>query len=103
MTKPWLPLAQAVQMLRGHLGVFELGDADGKIIFIGFAGGKSRFGLKSEVAASAAGIPGAVQARYEITTAYHTRYRELLMVHKADHGVLPEANPSIKLGTLSPL
>ena len=43
-----------------------------------------------------------ILATPEITTAYHTRYRELIMVHIADHGELPMEIPPIKLGKLSP-
>jgi hypothetical protein len=49
---------------------------------------------------------GATQFRVEVNQQYHTRFRELLMVHQADHGQLPPANaedPPIGLGRLSPL
>ena len=102
LNKPWQALPQALNLLRGQLGVYELADDNGDVIFIGFAGGKSQFGLRSEVAKSVAQLPQASQLRYEVTTAYHTRYRELLMVHQADFGTLPRANQPINLGKLSP-
>ena len=102
LTKPWTDIADALNMLHGHLGVFQLADASGRIIFIGFAGGKSQFGLRAEVAAAAQQVPDAVSVRYEITSAYHSRFRELMMVHVADFGALPAANPPISLGKLSP-
>ncbi len=42
--------------------------------------------------------------RYEITTSYLSRYRELLMVHAADHGAIPAGNvdTDLQLGRLSP-
>jgi hypothetical protein len=102
LTKPWLTVHDALAKLHGHLGVFELADEDNTVIYIGFAGGRSQFGLKAEVDAAVHRIPEAAKVRYEVTSAYHTRYRELLMVHQADFGQLPQANPPIKLGTLSP-
>ena len=48
-------------------------------------------------------IPDAIAFRYEVTTAYHTRHLELLMVHQADHAALPKYNePMPSLGRLSP-
>ena len=102
MTKPWMSVDEAMSRLRGHLGVFQLADADGNVLFIGYAGGKDIYGLKGVVSDALAACAEAVQVRYEITTAYHTRYRELLMVHIADHGELPMEIPPIKLGKLSP-
>ena len=60
-------------------------------MLIGFAGGRSVFGLRGELArgCSKAERDGA-SFRYEITTAYLSRYRELLMVHVADHGSTAE-------------
>ena len=107
LTKPWMSIADALARLHGHLGVFELGDGDDNVIFIGFAGAKSQFGLRAEVAATAESVAGAVSVRFEITSAYHSRFRELLMAHIADFGALPAGNPpellnEITLGRLSP-
>lgn len=84
------------------MGVFELADAEERVVFVGFAGGKSLFGLKGEVAAALQKYEQAALFRVEVTTSYHTRYRELLMVHVADHGELPPLNELINLGRLSP-
>jgi len=45
------------------------------------------------------------KVRYEVNTAYLTRYQELLMTHRADHGALPPGNAEekLRLGRLSPL
>lgn len=105
LTKPWLSEAEALARLHGNLGVFQLADATGNVLLIGFAGGLSKFGLLGEVRAAFAANPAATQVRYEITTAYHTRYRELLMLHQADHGAWPVRNTdaaTITLGQLSP-
>ena len=42
--------------------------------------------------------------RFEVTTAYLSRYRELLMAHVADHGAIPSGNTTsdLQLGRLSP-
>ncbi len=100
--KPWRPLA-AAKDLPGQLGVFALADADGRVLYLGYAGGRSRFGLRGAVTDAADQVAGASQFRVEITTAYLTRYRELLMAHVADHGELPEQNgPAPGLGSLGP-
>lgn len=108
LTKPWRPLTSAnATKLPGQLGVYELADADGKTVAFGFAGGRALFGLRSELMRLADAPPhGAMQFRVEINAQYQTRFRELLMVHVADHGSLPAVNaenPPINLGRLSPL
>ncbi len=102
MTKPWMSVDEALARLHGHLGVFQLADADENVLYIGFAGGRDIYGLKGAVGEALTAHPQATRVRYEITTSYHTRYRELLMVHVADHGELPMEIPPIKLGKLSP-
>ena len=102
LSKPWRPLA-AAGSLPGQLGVYELGDAGGTVLYIGFAGGRSQFGLRSAVQEGSGTVPEASHFRVEVTTAYHTRYRELLMAHVADHGALPTANDPVPgLGKLTP-
>jgi len=102
LEKPWQELA-SIDGLPGHMGVFELADAQGQVIYIGFAGGRSRFGLRGEIAAATARMPNACGFRLEVTTAYLTRWQELLMVHGADYGRLPVGNANVSgLGRLSP-
>lgn len=102
LEKPWRPCA-GLAALPGHMGVFELGDAAGEVVYVGYAGGRSRFGLRGEIEAAAARCGGAAAYRYEVTTAYLTRYQELLMAHQAATGVLPRHNaPMPRLGRLSP-
>ena len=92
LDKPWEPLTpEAAEAVGGYLGVYQLGDAGGSVVRIGYAGGSSRFGLRGVLAEHAA-RHDAESFRYEVTTAYLSRYRELLMLHVADHGRLPEAN-----------
>lgn len=102
LTKNWVPVHEVLAHLKGNLGVFQLGNANSEVVFIGFAGGRSRFGLKGEVTSAIEAYPGIEFARFEVTTAYHTRYRELLMAHQADCGALPQFNEPIVLGRLSP-
>ena len=77
------------------------------MLYIGYAGGRSLFGLRSKLREELdQGLDDATQFRVEITMQYMTRYLELLMVHKADHGVLPRGNenaPPPRLGRLSPV
>jgi hypothetical protein len=108
MTKPWLDLTpENVKRLTGQLGVFQLADASGKIVAIGFAGGRSLFGLRGEVERAMRERPAdAAKFRVEVNQQYTTRYQELLMVHVADHGSLPAINqldPPPRLGRMSPL
>ena len=104
-TRPFLPLTETqVATLGAHMGVYEFAADDGEVLYIGYAGGRSQFGLRGNIetqrhASDASGF------RFEITTAYMTRYQELLMVHVADHGRLPRENSETdvpNLGKLSP-
>ena len=108
MTKPWVELTtQSVSALPGQLGVYQLANAGNESVYIGFAGGRTLFGLRSELERALADRPGeAVSFRCEVNQQYTTRYQELLMLHVADHGSLPlvnRANPPVRLGRLSPL
>jgi hypothetical protein len=107
MDKPWRALDDAaIKSLSGQLGIYQIADAQDQIIFIGFAGGRSLFGLRGELQAQKdARADAGVKFRVEVNMAYQTRYRELLMVYKADHGDLPldnRADPPPNLGRLSP-
>ena len=104
-TRPFLPLTAAqVATLGGHMGVYELADDNGEVLYIGYAGGRSQFGLRGNIEARRQ-LTDASCFRVEITTAYLTRYQELLMVYVADHGRMPRENSATdvpKLGRLSP-
>jgi hypothetical protein len=104
LEKPWRRLDQAgVAALDAELGVYELADAEGRVLRIGYAGGRTLFGLRSELEAARAAGEAAL-FRTEVTAAYLSRYEELLMVHKADHGSLPPGNATETrgLGRLTP-
>lgn len=107
MTKAWTALTPGnVKKLTGQLGAYQLADAKGETVFIGFAGGRSLFGLRGEVEKALQDPPcGATQFRVEVNQQYTTRYQELLMVHVFDHGEVPAGNkgkPLPRLGRLSP-
>jgi hypothetical protein len=106
LTKPWVPLTpDAIRALPGQLGVFELADGEGRVRQIGYAGGRSLFGLRSAIDDACRQDRGAVKFRYEVNMQYLSRYQELLMLHQADHGALPDGNVGerMTLGRLSPL
>jgi hypothetical protein len=105
LDKPWRELTAAnVAALAGELGVYQLGDAEGRIVRIGYAGGRTLFGLRSELQAALTSGEAA-KFRTEVNAQYMSRYEELLMVHKADFGELPAGNAADarrRLGRLSP-
>jgi len=106
LDKPWQPLtAETAARLPGQLGVYQIADAKGAVLYIGEAGARSPFGLRSELQREFKERGPGQQFRVEVNQQYHTRRLELLMVHKADHGSLPAdnaKNPPPALGRLSP-
>lgn len=90
MTKPWIDLTEEnVRRLPGSTGVFQIADAAGTVVDIGYAGGRSLFGLRSELRARLA-EPGAGAAfRYEVTAQYLSRFHELVNIAATDDGGLP--------------
>ena len=105
LDKPWRPLAaDEIARLPGQLGVYQVADAAGAILYIGQAGGRAPFGLRSELSREAEERGPGRQFRVEVNMQYRSRWFELLMVHKADHGVLPPDNARNPppLGRLSP-
>ncbi|MCY4451926.1 MAG: hypothetical protein OXC01_08250 [Immundisolibacterales bacterium] len=132
LTKPWRALeASEVARLPGQLGVYqiagqiagqvagqeagrtegrtegqiakEIAGGESEVLCIGVAGGRSLFGLRGELAAELARRGPGFRFRVEVNTQYHTRFRELLMLHRADHGALPPENEAPPgLGRLSP-
>src|SRR5579872_1689647 len=95
---------ESIAQVGGHMGVYELSSPKGDVIFVGYAGGRSVFGLRGELEAKrAANAARDTWFRCEVTTAYLSRYKEVLMVHLADHGSLPVENDAGEtVGRLSP-
>ena len=52
LDKKWVSKDEALLLLRGNLGVYQIADATRQSLFIGYAGGKSLFGLKGEILAA---------------------------------------------------
>ena len=105
LDKPWKPLtAESAARLPGQLGVYQVADATGAILFIGHAGARSPFGLRSELQREFRERGAGCQFRVEVNQQYRTRWLEMLMVHQADHGSLPADNAKNPppLGRLSP-
>jgi hypothetical protein len=105
LDKPWLELTpEAAAAVGGYMGVYQLADTDGVVTRIGYAGGSSPFGLRGVLRAEAEAGGHGIRFRYEVTTAYLSRYRELLMVHVTDHGALPVDNRDdpARVGRLRP-
>lgn len=102
LTKPWIELdEEAVIALPGQLGVFEIADDSRQTRYIGFAGARSLFGLRSELMRW---LGKGSFFRIEVTTAYRTRHRELLMAHHRREGHYPADNSeseTSELGRLS--
>ena len=105
MTKDWRALSpDNVAGLTGHLGVYQLADKSGEIVYIGVAGGRSRFGIKGEIQNHLNAPPGGATAfRVEINMAYRTRHLELLEVFMHDYGRLPSENTDVDAASLGRL
>lgn len=106
MNKAWIPLtAESVKRLSGQLGVYQIQESSGQVIFIGYAGGRSLFGLRGELERELAKRSPGHCFRCEINMQYISRYKELLMVHAADYGDLPVENQGaspFQLGRIHP-
>lgn len=102
ITKPWRLLTKdEINGLPAQLGVYQLSSDASTVDFVGYAGAKSQFGLRGELSRW---LGTDRYFRIEITTAYMTRFRELLMIFEADHGYLPETDQIVPgLGRLSPM
>jgi hypothetical protein len=94
MSSPWVRLtADAIAAVPAQLGVFQIADKDHTIIRIGYAGGREPFGMRSALDAALDQAPTSeTYFRVELTHSYLTRWEELLMVHNAMHGQLPDGN-----------
>lgn len=107
LDKPWRDLTAAnLGRVTGHLGVYQLANEAGEILYIGVAGGRTKFGLKGEIAKALDSPPaGVTKFRFEVNMAYRTRHAELLEAFVHDYGGLPVANTDIDprmLGRLRP-
>ncbi len=105
LAKPWRRLdAGALAALTGQLGVYQLSDDGRTVRAICRVDARSRFGLRGELAGELERRGPGLFFRLEVTHQPRTRWLELLMVHRADHGRLPDWNPpedAYGLGRLS--
>jgi hypothetical protein len=100
LNKPWTAYQPGSDHdLPGNLGVYEIGDAAGTVLYIGYAGGRTRFGLReripahfSEREANPVLRDRAHAYRYEVNQMYLTRWTDLLGRHQAEHHRVPEGN-----------
>ena len=90
---------ERVQEISGSYGIYEIADADGNVLYAGYAGGRSLFGLQgciaehfSAKAQDAAIRERAAQYRYEVTLSYLGRWVEVLGRYLEEHGALPGGN-----------
>lgn len=98
--KHWTAMSETqLRDIPGTVGVYEIGDQNRETIYIGYAGGRSAFGLRSAIGEhfssgeSNSVIRGqSLYFRYEVTTSYLIRRLELLAFHRSVAGRLPEAN-----------
>jgi len=107
LEKDWQELNTLnIASLAAQLGVYQLADSNRQIIYIGYAGARSLFGLRSTLTRDLEENPGQqLLFRVEINMQYISRYEELLMLHVADYGAVPERNQPeghTQLGRLSP-
>ena len=107
LDKPWQVLTpKNLALIAGHLGVYQLANDAGEILYIGVADARTRFGLKGELAKAIDAPPvGVTRFRVEVNMSYRTRHAELLQAFQHDYGRLPEANRDIDprmLGRLRP-
>ncbi|MFN0093158.1 MAG: hypothetical protein ACKVVT_00055 [Dehalococcoidia bacterium] len=84
--------AYEVAKLPPSPGVFELADAEGRVLFIGIAGTKTRGGLKAALTKELQAPGEAYQFRYEPTPRYLPREQELLTAYAVANGGLPPVN-----------
>ena len=65
MTAAWRVLADgAIETLPGQLGVYQIGSADGTVLYIGMAGGRSLFGLRGELARERERVRASLHAQF---------------------------------------
>ena len=105
--KPWTkPSAESIHAIPAVVGVYEIADAEGNLLYIGQAGGREPFGLRTRIALHFGFDRGgddanpvlrerAAQFRWEANQQYTTKRLEMLMQYQLDEGVeWPPAHPA---------
>lgn len=93
--KPWIRYSsEAIRAIPAVVGVYEVADAGGQLLYIGQAGGRERFGLRTRIAAHFDGSDGnpvlrerAALFRWESNQQYTSKRLEMLMQFQRDEGV----------------
>ena len=93
--KPWIVgSAEAIRSVPAVLGVYEIADRDGSLLYIGQAGGREPFGLRSRLALHFGGADAnpvlrerAHSFRWESNQQYTTKRLEMLMQYQRDERV----------------
>ena len=106
LDKPWQRLDhETISALPAQLGAYHVADDAGTVLSVGYAGAREPFGLQSALRREIEQHGGgATQFRCEFTSNYRSRWDELLMLHLADHGELPEPqrDQAQRVGRLTP-
>ena len=93
MEKPWQPLTiEQANNMPAHLGVFQISNAGYDVVYIGYAGGRSLWGLRGALQEPLADRGDGFNFRVEVNQQYLSRWEELLKIHKGDHGTVPPGN-----------
>ena len=105
--KSWTkPSAESIRAIPAVVGVYEIADAEGNLLYIGQAGGREPFGLRTRIALhfgfERGGDDGnpvlrerAAQFRWEANQQYTTKRLEMLMQYQRDQGAeWPPAHPA---------
>ena len=98
--KPWIAASDdAICAVPAVVGVYEIADTEGALLYIGQAGGREPFGLRSRLAAHFGGDANPVlrerahSFRWEANQQYTTRRLEMLMQFQRDQAAdWPPAN-----------
>lgn len=102
--KEWAPYADtplwgvAAAKLSGSNGIYEIADASGKTIYVGYAGSRARFGLRGKLKDHFSETETNPEIRgkghffrYKVTSSYLSRWIEVLGRHN-QRGGMPAGN-----------
>ncbi len=105
--KPWIqPTPETIRAIPAVVGVYEIADAAGNLLYIGQAGGREPFGLRTRIGLHFGGDDPnpvlrerAAQFRWEANQQYTTKRLEMLMQFQRDQSVeggaeWPPAHPA---------
>lgn len=105
MEKPWKPLtSEQTKNMPAQLGTFQISDTELDIVYIGYAGGRSLWGLRGALQEQLAKRGEGFNFRVEVNQQYLSRWEELLKIHKFDYGAVPpdnERHRPLRIGRLS--